>query len=101
MSLPQLQSDNRVLQMMQSQWASQIDPVLTNPLVNGRLIMNVSLSAGDNTINTLLSRKLVGWMIVGQSASSSIFDKQASNQMSDKTLILNSSAPCLVNIWAF
>lgn len=87
--------------MMQSQWAAQLDPVIVNQLLQGRLMTGIVLTAGDNTINHLLSRKLVGWFPVGQTAASDFYDKQASNQMSDKTLILNSSAPCTCNLWVF
>ena len=101
MSLPTFNTTDRIFAMMQDQWSTQLDPVLANPLVAGRLIRNVSLLTGDNTINTLLSRKLQGWIIVGQTAVSSVFDKQATNAMSDKTLILNASAPVTVSLWVF
>lgn len=101
MALPNFQTSDRILSMLQTQWSSQIDPVLAQPIVNGRVITGVSLVTGSNTINTLLSRKLQGWIIVSKSAASDIYDSQATNNMSDKTLILNSSAPCVVSILVF
>ncbi len=101
MSLPSFNTSDRILSMMQSQWAAQLDPLLACPLVNGRLIQSVTLTTGNNTINHKLSRKLVGWIVVGQTAASSFYDNQSTNQMSDMTLILNSSAPCVVSLWVF
>lgn len=101
MSLPNFNTSDRILSMLQDQWSSQLNPVLSNPLVNGRLIQSVVLASGNNTINHRLSRNLVGWLVVGQTAASSIYDNQATNQMKDKTLILNASAPCTVNLWVF
>ena len=48
------------LPLMQTQWASQIDPVLTNELVQGQLLQNITLTAGANVINHKLGRKLAG-----------------------------------------
>lgn len=101
MALPQFHTSIRELAMLQSQWASQLDPAVSNPLVNGSLLTNVTLAIGDNTINHLLGRKLVGWIIVGVSAASAIYDKQALNQMPNLTLVLNSSAGCTANIYVF
>lgn len=101
MSLPQFQDNNRNFQLLQTQWASQLDPVIANPLVQGRLIKDVALITGSTTINHRLGRKLQGYMVVLQSASASIYDSQATNTMSDKTLVLVSDTPVTVSLWVF
>lgn len=100
-NLPQFQSDDRPFQMMQNQWASILTPVLNSPIVNGRLITGQALINGATTINHRLDRKLQGWVIVGNNAAATIYDSQTTNTMPDKTLILNSSAACIVAIWVF
>lgn len=101
MSLPSFNTSDRILAMLQDRWSALIDPVLACPLVKGRLITSIAITSGDNTINHKLSRKLTGWIVVGQTAASNFYDKQANNQMSDKTLVLNSSAPCTLSLWVF
>lgn len=94
MSLPlRLPSDQ-----MQQLWKSQLDPLLANQLTQGQLLTGISLHMGENDINTLLSRKQVGWIIVDQTAAASIFRSRPFNSV---TLTLNSSAPCTVNLWVF
>jgi hypothetical protein len=87
--------------MMQNQWASALDPVLVNPLVQGRLVQGVVLTAGDNVINHKLGRALVGWIVVRNTAATTFYDKQDSNTMSGLTLVLNASGACTVSLWVF
>lgn len=101
MSLPQFQSGDRNFQMLQNQWATAIDPVLVNPLVQGRLVQGVVLTAGDNVINHKLGRALIGWMIVRNNASVTFYDKQDSNAMANLTLVLNASGAATVSLWVF
>lgn len=97
MSLPL----NLPLDQLQTRWKSEIDPVLANLLVQGRLVTGVSLLSGVNVINHGLGRPLVGWLAVGQSAASALYDSQAVNPQKQSTLILNSANPCTVSIWFF
>lgn len=94
-------SPDRIIQQMQNNIVTPLNTLLAAPLVNGSVLSSVSLVAGDNTINHLLSRRLIGWIIVRSRAVASIFDKQDTNTIPDKTLILNSSAPAVVDIFVF
>lgn len=97
MSLPQ----RLPLPLMQTQWAQQLDPVVSNQLVNGILLQSVFLSTGANSINHKLGRKLIGWVVTRKRASAEIYDTQDTNSMPQLTLNLNSSAPVTVDIWCF
>lgn len=102
MSLPIYHTGNKDLSLLQTTWATQINPVLDNPLVDGLLLTGVVLSLGSpTTINHKLGRKLQGWILVGINAAAVIYDSQASNQSPQLTLILNSSAACTVSLWVF
>lgn len=101
MALPKFVDDNQVMQLLQTSWASKLDPLLLNPLSGGSLLKSVNLAIGSNIINHKLGRKLQGWYIVRQRAASSIYDSQDSNQMSNLTLVLNSSAAVTVDIYVF
>ena len=101
MSLPIFQSPSKEFSLMQTAWASELNPFLNAPICNGLLLVSQVLTSGDNTINHKLGRKLIGWIIVGQNASATFYDKQAANQRKDKTLVLNASGAVTVNIWVF
>jgi hypothetical protein len=97
MSLPL----NLPLEQLQSRWKSEIDPVLANLLVQGRILQNVPLVTGDNTINHGLGRKLIGWVLVDKSATADIYSKQSTNPSPQLSLILSSPAPATVSLWVF
>lgn len=95
--LPQKQA----LSLMQTTWAQQLDPVISNEIVNGQLLQNQSLINGVTVVNHKLGRKLVGWFIVGINGAASVYDSQATNQTPQLTLVLNSNAAVSVNLWVF
>ena len=101
MALPIYKSDDNDLMLMQTAWAKQINPIISSPLNQGVLLKQISLIAGDNTIDHRLGRDLQGWQIVRLRASAIIYDKQDSNQLQSRTLILNSSAPVIVDLYVF
>ena len=87
--------------LAQDRWAGMIDPVLAFPIAKGLLLTNVKLSNGTTVVNHLLDRKLIGWFVVGINGAATIFDNQATNQMSNLTLSLTSNAAVTVNLWVF
>jgi hypothetical protein len=89
------------LPQMQSQWKAQLDPVLSNPLLQGQLLTQVSLNNGTTTINHGLGRKLVGWFLVGISGAGTVYDTQTTNQTPQLTLVLVSNAAVTANLWVF
>ena len=89
------------LEQMQNRWAAIINPILSNPLANGRLVPNISLITGTNQVNHKLQRKVQGWMVVGIDGVASIYDAQATNQMPNLTSTLISDADVTVSLWVF
>jgi hypothetical protein len=87
--------------LAQNKWASQLNPVLANPLVNGRLLTNIPLVTGTNVIDHKLGRKLQGWFIVGINGIAEVYDNQAANQTPALTLVLISNAAVSCNVWVF
>ena len=88
-------------EMAQNKWASQINPILDNPLVKGQQLIQISLTSGSNVINHKLGRKLQGWIITGINGAATIYDTQATNQMPELTLNLTSNASVTINLWVF
>lgn len=99
-TLPIFNTDDRDLSMLQTKWASQLNPLLKNPLNSGALLENVTLAVGDNVINHMQGRKLNGYIVVGmQGGFSQIYD--VPSPMPKLMLILNSSAPVTVSLVVF
>jgi hypothetical protein len=84
--------------MAQTKWASQLNPLLTNPMNNMSIIPNVQLQSGVNVINTLLGRTQQGWVLVDKQGVADIYRSAPFNNL---TLTLTSSAKVLVSIGVF
>jgi len=101
MALPIYKSDDQSLTLLQTAWATQLNPVLALPQNSGVILKNVRLAIGDNTINHRLGRNLQGWQLIRVRAAATIYDKQDANQLKDLTLVLNSSAVVVVDLFVF
>lgn len=86
------------LLLLQTSWASQLNPLLRSPISKGVLQEAIPLVSGNNVINTLLDRKAQGWFITDINAAVSIYRSAPFN---DKTLTLNSSGNAVVNLVIF
>jgi hypothetical protein len=89
------------LSQMQTKWASIINPFLANKSLQSNILSGVRLVAGLNVVNTGLGRALIGWRIIRIDAASTIYDEQSQNTTPSLTLLLNSSAPCVVSLEVF
>lgn len=98
MALPIFQTTNRDLSMMQTQWASQLNPVLANPTTNLSVLSNIVLKSGNNVINHKLGQTQQGWILTDIQGAATIYRSAPFN---DLTLTLNSSAPVTVSIGVF
>ena len=101
MALPIYKLDDKDVMMLQTNWASAINPVLNNAFNNGLLLKDQSLAVGANVINHKLGRKLQGWVLTRVRAASSIYDTQDTNQSPQLTLNLQSSAAVVVDLYVF
>lgn len=86
------------LPLMQTQWASYLNPLLANPLSQGVFLPNVQLATGVNVINHLLGRKMQGWLITDINAAVTVFRSAALNNL---TLTLTASGPAVVSLYGF
>lgn len=99
--LNKFQGGDTPFQLLQTSWATDINPLLSSPLATPLILSNVSLSIGTTVINHKLGKKLTGWNVIGINAAASIYDAQASNQTPQLTLVLISDAPVIVNLLVF
>lgn len=99
MALPYFQQNSdKNFSLLQTTWASTINPIITLPILQGLLLKNIVLATGNNSVNTLLDRMQQGWLVVDQNAASNIYRNAPFNS---NTLVLNSSAPCVISLWVF
>lgn len=101
MAIGLVQTPDRTINQLQQNIKQAVDPVIHNPLVNGRLISALSLKTGTNTINHGLNRKLQGWIVVGQGSAASFYDLQAANPNPELTLLLVASANVTISLYVF
>lgn len=94
-------SENRVLNEFQDSVKTFTDQIGGIAFLDGRLLDAEDLVSGDNTIEHGLGRKLNGWLIMRQNAAATFYDKQDTNTLDDRTLILNASAAVTVALWVF
>jgi len=69
MALPIFTTDNKDVGLLQTTWASQLNPLLKNPLSNGQVLKSLPLTSGSNVVDHKLGRKLQGWFLVRQRAA--------------------------------
>lgn len=98
MALPQFQTNLLELAQMQNTWASVLNPLINQPLSKALILPDVKLVSGANVINTKLSRKLQGWMIVDIDSAVQIYRSAPKN---DLTLTLTSSGSATVSILVY
>ena len=101
--LTKIKSDDRVLNQFQDEVTSTVNDIIDSQIIDSVLLKSVSLALGDNIVNHKLGRELVGWFITRQRKTTTtyIYDTQDTNTIKDKTLNLNASQACVVDIYVF
>ena len=98
MALPIFKDENTPFQMMQSKWASELNPIIANPMTNMQILKNISLVSGTNVINHRLGQTQQGWLLTDIQGAASIYRSAPFNNL---TLTLTSSAAVTVSIGVF
>lgn len=79
-------------------WASELNPVLSNPLNNVRVLQNVQLASGTNVINHGLGQTQQGWFLTDIQGAAVIYRNANFNST---TLSLHSDASVVVSIGVY
>lgn len=91
-------SGDQSFDLFQSRLKAEVDPVLSNLLIQGSQLPNISITSGVNVINHKLGRRQLGWVVTDINAAISIFRSQPFN---DKTLTLTSNGACQLSLWVY
>lgn len=100
MSLPKFKSEDQSFSLLQTAWATQLDPVINNPLNNGNFLKNIILSSSA-IINHGLGRTLQGWEITRLRGNATVYDIQDTNTQPTKTLLLIASSGVSCDLFVF
>lgn len=106
-SIPKVQSQDRIINQLQENIINGVLQLQNQvngqelPFNGGKILANVSLLVGPNTIDHGLGRVLIGWYLVRQRAQADVWDSQDGNKSGNQTLILNASAPVSVDVFCF
>lgn len=86
------------MSLLQTNWASILNPIIANPMSDGVFLKGVELINGVTVVNHLLQRKQQGWIIIDTNAAASIYRSASFNAL---TLSLTSNAAVTVNLYVF
>lgn len=81
--------------------AKTVDSLVALPLLGGRLITSVDLSAVTVSIEHGLGRRFTGWLVVDSTANAVVYRDTASVADSRTFLPLKASAATTVSLWVF
>lgn len=101
MALPKYKTESKEFEMLQTNWATQLDPVVALPINKGLILPSIPLVIGTNQVNHKLGRKLQGWWVVRQRAAASIYDEQDLQMNPTLMLALVSSANVTIDLFVF
>lgn len=99
-TVSQVQTQDKDVNQLQQNLKQALDPIQKNPLIYGNIVTQ-NIVSGQNMINHGLGRPLQGWIIVGINGAAQIYDNQAGNADSFRTLILVSNANVRVSVYCF
>jgi hypothetical protein len=93
------QTPDQTSMLMQKQWSSQLNPVLSNRLIQGSILPNISLVANTPlTFNHYLGTQMTGWIVTDNTAFCEI---QRTQPLNSKTLTLEANANTTISLWVF
>lgn len=97
-----VRTDTDIVRQVQDAIEIPLKDISSRAILDGQILSGVELSSGvDNIIDHKLQRKLVGWIIMRQSANANIWDLQNLNTRPQQSLVLQTSANVTVSIWVF
>lgn len=96
--LRRIQSSNRDLMQVQDALDQALTPVLSNPLLDGVLLSNVTITASAAKFSHLLGRQPIGWFVVDDTSGAAIYR----TAWDTRTISLRTvSGTNTVSIWMF
>lgn len=96
--IPLVVTADKDLNLFQTQLGKSLQPIISNPILDGTMLNGISLASGATTFPTNLNRTQQGWFLTDVNGAATIYRSQPFN---DSTLTLTSNAAVTANIWVF
>jgi hypothetical protein len=88
---------NEQNQRIQSNIEAAVAQTLRSPLLDGRMISDITLVSGDNKLEHKLARKVRGYLVIDRSNGATIY----TSSKDEKFLTLNASTGSVISLWVF
>lgn len=92
---------DRELNQVQSNVAQAVSEFIKSPLLDGRLIEDLSLTTSSTRIEHKLGRVPRGYLIVKRNANAQVYDTLSSEGSPELFLPLTASGNVTVSLWIF
>lgn len=99
--LQRIQTGDRVLNMIQDNVSNILDPFSSKEILQGQILQKVALTTGTNNVAHKLNRDLIGWFIVRNRSTATVYDTQDTNPNPSIFLRLVASANTTIDIYVF
>ena len=97
-NIPQkIQSTIQELNRVQDNFIKWTRGIATLEILKGRLIQDISLTTGSNSIEHKLGRTPLGWIVVDRDGTATVYKSSANS----RTLELTSSGSVDISLWVF
>jgi len=85
--------------LMQKQWSSVLNPLISLNLTQGLIINEIELIANTpNTFNHYLSKQMNGWIVID---NNSFCEIKRTQPLNNTTLTLEANANATISLWVF
>lgn len=91
-------STNLPADQLQAKWASQLNPIISNPMTNMTILPVFALKTGVNVINHTLAQTQQGWQQLDIDAAITVYRSAPFNST---TLTLTASGPANIILGVF
>jgi hypothetical protein len=99
--IDRLQTLDPELRRVQENLLSASRSLVTNPLLDGRLLEGVVVGTSSTELSHGLGRKLRGWFPTRRRADARVWDTQDGNTRPELTLLLTASAAVTLDLWVY
>ena len=93
---PQTTAEGQALATATGDFARQLE---NNPLLDGRILSQVTIATTATNVPHLLGRDWIGWFVVSKTSTASIYEGTQANTSQYLTLIASTAA--IVDIYVF
>lgn len=101
-SLVSIQVEDKAVERALKRIETSLNEVTDIEIIDGVRLTSVQLSTGSATaLAHKLGRAPLGWIVTRIRGNANVWDTQDTNKSPDKSLILNSSADVIVDLWIF